>query len=146
MTTDMVQQQVALRLRVILSLAFRPFFLLGAVFAVVSVLLWLALLHGVGGQLPATDPVLWHAHEMLFGFAGAAIAGFLLTAVATWTGRPPVTGSTLGTLVVAWVAGRVVMAVGQGWPDLAVAIADLTFPVLLAGLAMREIVAGGSRR
>jgi uncharacterized protein involved in response to NO len=131
---------------VILSLAFRPFFLLGAIFAVVSVLLWLALLHGVGGQSTATDPVLWHAHEMLFGFAGAAIAGFLLTAVATWTGRPPVTGSTLGVLVVAWVAGRVAMAIGQGWPDLAVAIADLAFPVLLAGLAMREILVGGSRR
>ena len=96
LTTDTAQQQKAGRLGVILSLAFRPFFLLGAVFAVVSMLLWLALLHGIGGQSTATDPVLWHAHEMLFGFAGAAIAGFLLTAVATWTGRPPVTGKYAG--------------------------------------------------
>jgi len=144
--TDSGQRRAPQRLLVILSIAFRPFFLLGTAFAVISMLLWLALLHGVGWQPEMADPAAWHAHEMLFGFAGAAIAGFLLTAVATWTGRPPVTGSMLGTLVVAWIAGRVAMAAGQGWPDLAVAIIDLAFPMLLAGLAMREIVGGGSRR
>ncbi len=131
---------------VILSIAFRPFFLLGAIFAVVSMLLWLATLHGFGWQPAVADPVVWHAHEMLFGFAGAAMAGFLLTAIATWTGRPPVSGATLGMLVAAWITGRVAMAVGQGWPEPAVAVADLAFPVLLAGLATREILGGGSRR
>jgi uncharacterized protein involved in response to NO len=131
---------------VILSIAFRPFFLLGAIFAVVAMLLWLATLHGADWQPTVTDPVVWHAHEMLFGFAGAAIAGFLLTAVATWTGRQPVSAATLGMLVLAWIAGRVAMAAGQSWPYPAVAIADLAFPVLLAGLAMREIFGGGSRR
>jgi uncharacterized protein involved in response to NO len=109
-------------------------------------LLWLATLHGADWQPAVADPVVWHAHEMLFGFAGAAIAGFLLTAVATWTGRQPVSAATLGTLVAAWIAGRVAMAAGQSWPYPAVAIADLAFPVLLAGLAMREIFGGGSRR
>jgi uncharacterized protein involved in response to NO len=70
----------------------------------------------------------------------------LLTAVATWTGRPPVSAATLGLLVAAWIAGRVAMAAGQSWPGLMVAIADLAFPVLLAGLAIREIFGGGSRR
>ncbi|MDH4023658.1 MAG: NnrS family protein, partial [Gammaproteobacteria bacterium] len=98
---------------IILSIAFRPFFLLGGIFAVVSMLLWIATLHGAGWQPAVADPVAWHAHEMLFGFAGAAMAGFLLTAVATWTGRPPVSGATLGTLVAAWIAGRVAMAAGH---------------------------------
>lgn len=131
---------------IILSIAFRPFFLLGGIFAVVSMLLWIATLHGAGWQPAVADPVAWHAHEMLFGFAGAAMAGFLLTAVATWTGRPPVSGATLGTLVAAWIAGRVAMAAGHGWPAPVVAVADLAFPILLAGLATREIVGGRSRR
>jgi uncharacterized protein involved in response to NO len=83
---------------------------------------------------------------MLFGFAGAAIAGFLLTAVATWTGRPPVAGRLLGALVVAWLAGRAAMLSGTGLPAWLVALADLAFPVFLAVIATREIVAGGSRR
>jgi uncharacterized protein involved in response to NO len=136
------------RSRVLLSIAFRPFFLLGAIFAVVAVLLWLAALHGAGWLPAAADPVTWHAHEMLFGFAGAAVAGFLLTAVATWTGRPPVSGAALQYLVAAWIAGRLAMALGQIWPGAAVAVAvtELAFPVLLAGLAIREIVGGASRR
>lgn len=134
------------RFGVVLSIAFRPFFLLGAAFALVSMLQWLGFLHGLGWQPATVDPVVWHAHEMLFGFAGAAMAGFLLTAVATWTGRPPVSGATLGMLVFAWIAGRVAMAVGSGWSYAAVAIADLAFPVLFAALVMREIFAGGSRR
>ncbi len=127
-----------------LSYAFRPFFLLGALFAIVAVLLWVAALHATG--FAPADPVAWHAHEMLFGFAGAAIAGFLLTAVATWTGRPPVTGVLLGTLVVAWIAGRAAMVVDGHLPGGILALADLAFPMLLAVIATREIVVGGSRR
>ena len=97
---------------ILLSYAFRPFFLLGAVFAIVAILLWVAMLHAAGLVPVAPDPVAWHAHEMLFGFAGAAIAGFLLTAVATWTGRPPVAGPLLGALVAAWLAGRAAMLLG----------------------------------
>jgi uncharacterized protein involved in response to NO len=130
----------------ILNYAFRPFFLLGALFAVVAMLLWLAALHGAAPVVASPDPVLWHAHEMLFGFAGAIIAGFLLTAVATWTGRPQVCGPTLGVLVATWLAGRIAMSVPVRWPDALVAVADLSFLVVLATLAAREIVGGGSRR
>jgi len=130
----------------VLSYAFRPFFLGAALFGIAAVLAWLAILHAWDFAPAAPDPVAWHAHEMLFGFAGAAIAGFLLTAVATWTGRPPVAGPLLGTLVVAWLAGRVVMLLAARLPALPVALADLAFPVLLAAIAAREVVAGGSRR
>ena len=130
----------------ILSIAFRPFFLLGALFGMVAVLLWLSVLHGSGWAQAVSDPVAWHAHEMLFGFAGAAIAGFLLTAVATWTGRPPVAGPMLGALVVAWAAGRCAMVLGPVLPAAVLASADLAFPVLLAAIALREIVGGSSRR
>lgn len=130
----------------ILTVAFRPFFLLGALFGMVAVLVWLAALHGLGWATAATDPVAWHAHEMLFGFAGAAIAGFLLTAVATWTGRPKVAGPVLGALVVAWVVGRIAMLPGQVLPDAVVAIADLAFPIVLTAIALREIIGGNSRR
>lgn len=130
----------------VLSYAFRPFFLLGGLFAIVAILLWVAMLHAADFVPAARDPVAWHAHEMLFGFAGAAIAGFLLTAVATWTSRPPVAGVLLGALVVAWITGRAAMLLGTRLPDLVVALADLAFPVLLAAIATREIVAGGSRR
>jgi uncharacterized protein involved in response to NO len=130
----------------LLSIAFRPFFLLGAIFAVISILLWVALLHGAGWAPVVTDPVAWHAHEMLFGFGGAAIAGFLLTAVATWTGRPPIAGGALGALAAAWLAGRAAMLAGNELSPWMVAAADLAFPAGLAVVATREIVAGGSRR
>lgn len=130
----------------LLSYAFRPFFLLGAAFGIVAILLWLSMLHATGLVPAPPDPVAWHAHEMLFGFAGAAIAGFLLTAVATWTGRPPVAGRLLGALVVAWLAGRGAMLAAPLLPAWLVALADLAFPALLAVIATREIVAGGSRR
>lgn len=130
----------------LLSYAFRPFFLLGALFSILAMLVWLGILHAIPVRTPVGDPVLWHAHEMLFGFAGAAIAGFLLTAVATWTGRPPVSGGHLGMLVLAWVAGRLAMLGLPGLSPGVQAAADLSFPALLAVLVAREIVAGGSRR
>jgi len=130
----------------ILNYSFRSFFLLNGLFAVVVMLLWILTLHGIGGWGLPDDPALWHAHEMLFGFAGSAVAGFLLTAVAAWTGRRPVQGSALGWLVAAWLAGRFGMSCAAVLPSELVALLDLAFPVLLCGLVGREIVAGRSRR
>ena len=91
---------------VLLSYGFRPFFLAAAAWAMVDMILWMSLFEH-GGNLPSRfDPLSWHIHEMLFGFIMAAIAGFLLTAVANWTGRPPIRGWLLGLLVTAWVVGR----------------------------------------
>jgi uncharacterized protein involved in response to NO len=85
----------------------------------------------------------WHVHEMLFGFLPAVITGFVLTAIPNWTGRPPVRGIPLMSLLVLWLTGRLLLAVP--WSTLAVpAFVDGSFLVVLAALVWREIAAGGS--
>jgi uncharacterized protein involved in response to NO len=132
---------------VLFSYAFRVFFLMAGIYAVVAVALWVAGFHGLHwAGAPAVMSPLWHGHEMVLGFGGAVIAGFLLTAVATWTGRPPLQGPWLIMLAAAWLAGRIAGTLGGGLPTVWLAIIDLVFPVLLASLATREIVLGNSRR
>lgn len=131
---------------VFLSYGFRPFFLAAATFAALAMLLWLPLFLGDLALPIAIAPRDWHIHEMVYGYAAAAIAGFLLTAIANWTGRPPIAGPLLLALAVAWLAGRIAMAtsalIGR---DLAV-LCDFLFLPLLAIVAAREIVAAGNRR
>lgn len=130
----------------LLAKGFRPFFLLAAAFAALVVPIWVLALLGwtrVGGHL---DPVTWHAHEMIFGFAGAVIAGFLLTAVGNWTQRETATGRSLAALAALWIAGRLAMATGAGLPSWLVAGTDLAF---LPGVALaigRPIVLAKNRR
>jgi uncharacterized protein involved in response to NO len=129
-----------------LSYAFRPFFLLSGLFAMLVMALWVLALHGVGpASLPA-NIIMWHGHEMMVGFAMAAIAGFLLTAVATWTDRPPLSGSRLGWLAAAWLSGRCVMLFAGALPLAVVALLDMLFPLLLVVFVAQEIIGGGSRR
>ena len=129
---------------------FRPFFLGAAAFAAIAVPLWVATL-GLGLEIPSHLPARsWHIHEMIFGYVGAVIAGFLLTAVPNWTGRLPVSGRPLVALFGLWLAGRVVLAVSgaiplAGAPMLAATI-DAAFLVTLAAVAGREIVAGKNLR
>ena len=124
------------------SYGFRPFFLGGALWAVAAMALWIAaLVHGLplGGDLGAP---LWHAHEMVFGFAPAVLAGFLLTAIPNWTGSLPVSGRPLMGLVAVWAAGRIAMA-GAGITGLPLAaLIDAAFLPALLVIASREIVAG----
>jgi len=127
------------------SYAFRPFFLLNGVSAVLLIALWIMALHGDAPGGLVADAA-WHAHEMLVGFAMAAVAGFVLTAVATWTGRPPVSGPVLGLLVLCWLAGRGGMLFAGALPPLVTATLDLAFPVLLCALIGREVIAAGNRR
>ncbi len=111
------------------ALGFRPFYLFAAVFAVVSVPAWLlSLVAGLplGGYLYG---VTWHSHEMIFGFAPAVIAGFLLTAVRNWTGQPTPTGAPLAGLVALWIVARILMLTG---PSYAAALADALFLPALA--------------
>lgn len=124
---------------------FRPFFLLAALYAVIAVLVWLMTL--VTGMWPDDylAPHLWHGHEMLFGFVGAAIAGFLLTAVPSWTGQRAITGRPLMGLVLVWLGGRVVLAFQHSLPPLLVAIVDLAFFPLLAALLMSSLLQGKLR-
>jgi uncharacterized protein involved in response to NO len=124
------------------SYGFRPFFLFGAIYAGAMVPLWLAVFAGDVSLPTAFAPRDWHVHEMLFGYVGAVIAGFLLTAVPNWTGRLPIQGRPLAILFAAWLAGRLAVTFSGfiGW-EIALAI-DAAFLLLLAGAAAREIVAG----
>ena len=129
---------------VLLSLGARPFFVLAGLWAVAAVALWPLVL---GGRLLLPSgfaPVEWHAHELIFGYTGAAMAGFVLTAVANWTGRPPVAGGRLLVLVLLWLAGRLAVA----GSDLLVGIGfvALGFPALLAVFVGHQIEASGTVR
>jgi uncharacterized protein involved in response to NO len=129
-----------------ISYAFRPFFLLNGIFAIVVMSVWLMALHGTDlVSLPAAMQY-WHGHEMVVGFGMAAMAGFILTAVATWTSRPPLQGRLLGILVFAWLLGRSAMMAATQLPYVLVASADMLFPILLVMLVGREVLGGGSRR
>ena len=130
----------------ILSYGFRPFFFGAAVWAVLAMVLWVPMLSGHLTLPTAFDPVSWHAHEFLFGYLGAVVSGFLLTAVPNWTGRLPIVGWRLGMLGGLWLAGRVAVTVSGSMPALPVAMVDLAFPVVFALLIAREIVAGKNWR
>jgi uncharacterized protein involved in response to NO len=127
---------------VLFSYGFRPFFLAAGIWAVAAMALWIGALSAgweIGGSYGGPH---WHAHEMLFGYSTAALAGFLLTAVPNWTGRLPVSGIPLAVLFGVWCAGRFVMLVPDAlglWTSLAIESAFL--PLLLATCA-REIIAG----
>ncbi len=125
---------------------FRPFFLLAALHAGLAMPAWMALLHGLdlpGAPLP---PLAWHAHEMLYGFVMAAVAGFLLTAVPSWTGARGFAGAPLLVLVLIWLAGRAAVSLPTGLPAGWVATIDLAFPVALALAITPSLVRSGNRR
>lgn len=115
---------------------FRPFFLAALAYAPVAVLAWLSL--RATGWLPfeSVPPQLWHGHEMIFGFAGAAIAGFMLTAVPSWTGQRGFGGATLVLLASLWLGGRLAFAASAWLPAQVLMVAELVFlPALVASLA-----------
>ena len=125
---------------------FRPFFLLAAVFAALILPVWLLTLAGVLGTTRYVDAMSWHAHEMVFGFAMAVLAGFLLTAVGNWTGKETLVGAPLIAACALWAAGRVAMAASNLLPRGAPALLDLAFvPVLIVAIA-RPLVATRSFR
>lgn len=129
-----------------LSYAFRPFFLLNSLFAIVVATIWMLALHGSGFVSLPANMLYWHGHEMVVGFGLAAVAGFVLTAVATWTGRPAVQGKWLAVLVLSWLLGRVAMMTAAQLPYWLVACVDSVFPFLLTFLLGREVIGGGNRR
>jgi uncharacterized protein involved in response to NO len=127
----------------VLRLGFRPFYLAAALFACLAVPFWIAFLRGgvsLGSELP---PLLWHAHEMLYGFAAAVIIGFLFTAVKAWTGLPTPRGLWLGCWVLLWVAARLAAVLAPYW---VYALLDLVLLPVVAGLLLRLLIASGNRR
>lgn len=119
---------------------FRPFFLAAGVFAVVAIAAWAWMFASGGAPLGALPGFLWHGHEMLFGFIGAAIAGFLLTAVPSWTGSRGFAGAPLVILTLLWLAGRIAFALAGALPPLAIAIAELAFLPMLAFMIGRSLL------
>ena len=128
------------------ALGFRPFFLMAGIFAVILMALWagafvtnrpLTTYYGMTG---------WHSHEMIFGYACAVIAGFLLTAVRNWTGMETAKGPPLAGLSALWLAGRIMPFFPGGLPPWLIALVDLLFlPALALSLAI-PLVRGGQKR
>jgi len=130
----------------ILSYGFRPFFLLGSLYAGIAVLAWLPMFHGELSVATAFAPRDWHVHEMLFGYVAAVVTGFLLTAIPNWTGRLPIQGTPLLLLVSTWLAGRIAVTLSASIGWMVAAVIDVAFLAVLAGAATREIVVGSNWR
>ncbi len=124
------------------QLGFRPFYLLASAFAALSIAGWAAQYAGWLAHPYLAGPV-WHAHEMVFGFALAVIVGFLFTAGRNWAGQPTPTGRSLAALALLWIAARVLVLTPWGW---AAAAANVAFPLACAAGLARALVAGGNRR
>ena len=126
------------------ALGFRPFFFAAGISALVLMGLWLALWQGVvpaGGYFTLVE---WHAHEMLFGYTGAVIAGFLLTAVKNWTGMAVPVGRLLVFISSVWLLGRL-LVVTPGMPGLVVALVDLVFIPLVGWSLWRPLWYGQNK-
>lgn len=130
----------------LLSYGFRPFFLLGPLWAGLEVLTWLPMFQGELTLGTMFSPRDWHIHELLFGYVPAVIAGFLLTAIPNWTGRPPLQGLRLAGLVTAWVAGRIAVMISGAIGWLPAMIVDGLFLTLMVAAVAHEIVAAGNWR
>ncbi|WP_374345565.1 NnrS family protein [Phenylobacterium sp.] len=125
------------------SFGFRPFFLSAGVWAALTVPLWLTA--RIGLMPPSGIDRVWHAHEMLFGYLAAVVAGFLLTAVPNWTGRMPVLGRPLAALWALWLAGRLAMVTPWALSPWAWGL-DSLFLLVFAGVIWREILSGRNWR
>lgn len=128
---------------VLLQSGFRPFFLLAGLQASLVILLWTAG-WTLGWNLPLGDnPILWHGHAMLFGFAAAALAGFLLTAVPNWTEAGPVRGLRLAALAGSWLTAQVLSLLPYPVPF---AAADVGFWLLLIAFITPGVLRRNARR
>lgn len=134
-----------LNLPPVLRAGFRPFFFLGPIWAIAVVALWIEALTGALTLPTAFDPLAWHRHEMLFGFLGAAIAGFLLTAIPNWTGRLPIAGARLALLVAMWVAARLAIFFSGSVGGITAMLVEAAFLVTLAGACAREVLIARNR-
>ena len=130
----------------ILAMGFRPFFLLAAVSATLAVPLWVFFFEGTLTLRSHLSPVAWHAHEMVFGYTGAVLAGFVLTAARTWTKLPTAHGATLGALVALWLLGRALSLAGASVPLWLVVGVNAALLPLVGAVVARPIVAARSWR
>lgn len=130
----------------LLATPFRLFFLMATLYAAGVMGGWIPVFLGEVGWTGALPATVWHGHEMVFGYTAAALAGFLLTAVANWTQIPPWSGSPLAALGLLWLAGRVAVNL-SGWLPLGmVAAVDILFLPALAAMLAQPVMATGNRR
>jgi uncharacterized protein involved in response to NO len=134
-----------MRLPPVLRGGFRPFFFLGALWAMIVVALWMLALAGTITLPTYLDPLAWHRHEMLFGYLGAVIAGFLMTAIPNWTGRLPIAGARLAGLAGLWIAARLAILLSAVIGALPAIALDVGFLATLAFVAAREVLAAKNR-
>lgn len=127
----------------VLRLGFRPFYLLAALFACLAIPLWIAVFLGHHSLPIAVEPLLWHAHEMLFGFGATVIAAFLLTAVKAWTGVQTPRGSVLGALVLLWLSARIAALT---LPYGVYAVLDVLFLPAVGILLMQVLIKANNQR
>jgi uncharacterized protein involved in response to NO len=125
------------------NLGFRPFYLLASVFAALGILAWIGQTSGAASLDSCLAGPAWHAHEMVFGFTLAVVAGFLLTAVRAWTGLPTPAGLPLAALAGLWVLGRVLVLTSCG-P--ATALVTAAFPIAVAWAIGVPLVRSANRR
>lgn len=145
MSRESLRTERLLRMTPLLRGGFRPFFLGGAAWALVVVSLWTAAFNGLIRIPSRFDALAWHRHEMLFGYLGAVICGFLMTAIPNWTGRLPVAGARLAAFAGLWLAARLAVLF-SGTIGLAPAFGlDVGFMLALSLLAAREIFAARNR-
>jgi len=130
----------------VLGLGCRPFFLGGALWAASAMALWVPMIAGRLDLPSRFAPVDWHIHELLYGYVSATVAGFLLTAVPNWTGRPPVRGLPLLGLFLLWLAGRVAIFSSAAIGAVPAAVVDLAFLAVLAMVVVREVALGRNQR
>jgi uncharacterized protein involved in response to NO len=125
----------------LLHLGFRPFFLLAGLYAVVSTLVWMWVYHApaTGPALPLT-PTLWHSHEMVYGYAMAVVAGFLLTAVRNWTGVQTVNGVPLLLMALCWLGARVLALVAHPSALAGMAVLDMLFGLALVAAVAHPVI------
>lgn len=136
--TDLAVEE---KLPPLLRLGFRPFFLAGAIFSIVALVLWIAILSGAILFQPYGGGLWWHIHEMLFGFGCAIVAGFLLTAVQNWTGMRGVSGKPLLGLFLLWLLGRVVLLLPMVLNQYVIMLIDLSFLPVVAYILAKPIMA-----
>lgn len=141
--SHVAQTAVPLKDWPLLRLGFRPFYLGATLLACLSVPLWVAIFLGHLQLQLKIPPLMWHAHEMLFGFAAAVVVGFLLTAVKAWTGLETARGPLLGALALLWLAARLAALVA---PYPGYAVLDMALLPAVAAVLLRVLIKAGNKR
>ena len=122
-------------------LGFRPFFLAAGVFAIVAMAIWMAnFVFSVEFNFSGIPPTLWHAHEMMFGYVIAVVAGFLLTAIKNWTGEEVIRGKPLAFLFLLWLTARILPLTGLNIALEIIAVVDVAFLFLLGVVCLRPVL------